>query len=228
MRSRSTVLFLAAVLAMTACGGGGDDPQTAGQGSPTLAAVATTAAAGTDNAAAATTIAATPETDAPAADPTPAPETPAAAAPASSDRAPICDTIPSLEVISAAVGEQVTKIEDLSDPSVAAAAAAGADATLISDKCEATGEGAGMAIFERWDVPTATAIREAADVQALAVPFEAADLPGAFAWGNGVMVERDGIAYVATIVNMGAIMDPRLPETYAAAADLLRAWFANL
>lgn len=128
----------------------------------------------------------------------------------------ICDTLPPIDVVSGIVGESLTTVTDLSQPALEG---------MVSQKCEVTGDGVSLAIFERMDSETAKLIVETAGEGP--VSFDAdPDLAGAKGVVNGVMIERDGVIWYATVVRMDWVASIDNPLAYETSGELLRAWLA--
>jgi hypothetical protein len=168
------------------------------------------------------TPAATPDQSAPGPDApgTTGPADPAASTPAppladGNEFFPICETIPSLDVISAIVGETLETVTDYSTPAVEIEGQ-----VVINDRCEATGVGFGLAIFERYDVQQGNDLLETVTT----VPISDSRLPDAIGWANGVMVESDGVYWYATAITPATVGVADAPEAYLASTELLAAW----
>ncbi len=126
----------------------------------------------------------------------------------------ICETVPSLEVLSGIVGEPLTKLTELSDPG--------------EGDCEATSDdGIGIAKFQKYDLLDGAALAEAVKTQNIVDSYTSAEFPMALAWGNGLMVEHDGAFYSATAITLASIMEPSSAAAYDMSAKLLSAWLAT-
>lgn len=220
-RRHQAVLILGAVVALAACGGGGGDDD--GTSVATRPAEPAATAASAAPATAAATAAGAPEasiagstTAAPAT--TPATGAPAVPEPAG-DLGEVCESIPSLDELAAIVGSPLTNIDDYSSPTVEIDGE-----TIVSQRCEVSGDGIGMAIFERYDLVSGQATIDGVRGQELAVDTTWPDLPGAVAWANGVMIEHDGLFLLATAITPDTVGVLDAPEAYEASAELLRAW----
>lgn len=135
---------------------------------------------------------------------------------------PICDSVPSLEVISGIVGESITAIEDNSQPSVVIEGN-----LIVQQRCDASGASAGAAVFERSDIASGAALLDEAAAQGLVVDRTWPELPGAVAWANGVTIEHDGLLYSAVAFTPDTIGQADAPAAYDASAALLIAWIAG-
>lgn len=135
---------------------------------------------------------------------------------------PICDSVPSLEVISGIVGEPLTAIEDNSQPSVMIEGK-----LIIEQRCDASGASAGAAVFERSDIASGPALLDEAASQGLVVDKTWPELPGAVAWANGVTIELDGLWYSAVAFTLDTIGQADAPAAYDASAALLIAWIGG-
>ena len=125
----------------------------------------------------------------------------------------ICESVPSLDVLSGIIGEPLTKLTELSGPG--------------EGDCEATSEsGIGIAKFQKFDVDTGAALAESVKAQDLVDPYTSAEFPTAVAWANGLMVERDGAFYIATALTLTSIGEPGSAAAYDMSAKLLSAWLA--
>jgi hypothetical protein len=136
------------------------------------------------------------------------------------DLTPICETVPPLDVISAIVGTPVATVTDYSDPVIEI------EGTVTrNDRCEVVGDDIGLAIFERYDIESADAVLALVEGQGgTVVAIDDPRLSGAVGWGNGVMIESDGVYWYATAITPTTIGQFDAPEAYAASGDLLAAW----
>jgi hypothetical protein len=217
--SRRLTIAAAAVVALlaTACGGS-DSSSGDSSGSSDNSGSIASPNQGVDDA---------PEESAgPVGSPVPDDSAVAESAPSGLELTPICDTIPSLEEISAILAAAVTTTEDLSSTVVMPA---GVD-QVITDKCEATSESSAsvtIASFERFDLVSGQGIITQAKEQGLEADFASGDLPGAFAWANGLMIEDDGVYLYATAITELSLTSPDSPAIYEMSAALLKAWLAT-
>ena len=210
-RLPATIVLL--LLPLAACGGGDG-----ASSEPTSSAADSVPAASTPPAPSSTADASEPSVVPAATDAQPVatsaePEPVASAAGAAAT--PICDSLPPIEQISEIVGQPLTQVRDLSD---AGAAALG----VVSEKCEVTGEGISLAIFERIEADTAEAIVQAAGNAPVTVP----GYDGARGAVNAMFVIRDDVAWMTTVVREQWMATADDPEAYATSAALLDAWLA--
>jgi hypothetical protein len=136
------------------------------------------------------------------------------------DPGPICDTIPGMGTISAAVGETMTTAKDISNPTQTI----GED-VFISQKCDVSGDGFAVVQFERWDLKQGQAtLAPSPDSPDLIQDISFPELPGAIAWANNVVIEHEGLYYAVFAATPQSIGVDNSPEGYAAGAALLKAW----
>lgn len=146
----------------------------------------------------------------------------AAGAPVAGEPGPICDSIPSLDVISSLIGEPIIEARDLSSPSVEIEGN-----LVIAQRCEANGGAVGTAIFERSDLVTGAAVLAGVGSQGLAYDGSWPALPGAVAWANGITIEHEGLYYTATAITGGTVGQQDAPAAYEASAALLTEWLGQ-
>jgi len=201
-RHLSTGIMVAVALAISACGSSGDSTES----DATTAAVETGTETGTETAA--TTAAVETET-----------ETETGTEAVVGEPGPICDSIPSLDVLSSIIGEPVTTAADNSTPTVEIDGD-----TVIGQRCDVGGDGIASIVFERVDLATGAGLLDEIDAQGLAIDRPYPDLPGATAWANGLLIEHDGLFWSATAYTTSTVGQLDAPAAYDASAAVLSAW----
>lgn len=206
-RWRRAGLVLGVSLALAGCGSGDTEGATAAPDDSNTATIADETSA--------------PANDTPATD-TPATDTPATEAAAPDEPGPICDGVPSLEVVSAIVGEAVHSAEDNSTPTVVIEGQ-----TSIDQRCDLSGDGVGSAIFERWDTATGDDVLAQITADGLVQDIEVPGLPDAVAWANGIMVQHEGLYWLTSAITPDTVGVMDAPGAYEASAALMLEWLGR-
>ena len=149
-----------------------------------------------------------------ATDPTPGDSTASTPAPAADGD--VCAAVPTIEEITAQLGEPVTAITRL-------------ERGPGTDLCEAAGDGAGNVQFTRvTESSRDSVIAAATELGYPPVDVNDPALPGAITYAGSVSVFVGDVEYTAQAITMDTISDPSSPAAVQRSAALLAMWLQNL